>query len=750
MATGYVFRDDLAADKANQQDLAMQGMAPPPAPTLDPNQSQAPAVSAPANPQANAFSGLAKTMQATAPKPPAAPAQDQNPFAQFSAALEAQNPFKNQLQQGVSQTLSNPYGAIDASNAAARDKAALEANAAAEERRSQGITAYGGNATGQATRDLNRFKDQRLLNDQRFELDAAANREAAGEVARGNAINQGLGILGESRQGAQSLADLSQRQTELAASERQAELGRQSQEKMSAAQLASQEKISYANLSLEEKRLVQQADQYTNELDFKKAALANGNDQAAIDRAWNASQNAEERAAREKIANAQIGSTERLQASQQAFQSAESKLQRGLDSMMQNERIQAQFDLANLDNTFQEKLQKTGYLQTKDLQQMKQDFETSLTDKGIAADIAKQLSDQKFQMMKAENDHAFDASQNLLNQQWQTGERIGAQDWTSSLKTLEMKHDDLVQERDIAAKQGLQTQSIDAEIKKTQLQIASQELMASAQLAQNDKEWQQEFLLKKGATLEDIRQSRIKLNDDLATSLINREGLGLQNDVARAALANGKVQSAMELATWGMEMGDGSPEAMAPFVASIGAALSTALKDQGVNLTPEQIEKMIGASGVKADGTGGTGTTGAVGTNESYENFQSHLDDVASTFPSSVNIEKVDSIGKQMATSKPGSWPYQVAVGSKSNLWNAPGADKNFTKVVSPGSSTNQIFSKTQEGNDYLWLQKFMDEGLTESQAIDLASKAIGKDRILAAYKAINGKEFTGSSAVKA
>jgi hypothetical protein len=165
--------------------------------------------------------------------------------------------------------------------------------------------------------------------------------------------------------------------------------------------------------------------------------------------------------------------------------------------------------------------------------------------------------------------------------------------------------------------------------------------------------------------------------------------------------------------------------------------LSTALKEKGVSLTTEQIEKMIGASGTTGTTGTGTGTSGKVGTTESYQNFQSHLDAVSTAFPNNINIENLDSIGKQMATSAPGSWVYKTR--NAGDLYK----DKtNFTTDPNAFGGVYSISAKTQEGNDYLWFKKFMDEGLTEAQAMDLAIPAIGKERMEKAYKAVTGSDF--------
>ncbi len=99
----------------------------------------------------------------------------------------------------------------------------------------------------------------------------------------------------------------------------------------------------------------------------------------------------------------------------------------------------------------------------------------------------------------------------------------------------------------------------------------------------------------------------------------------------------------MDLATWGVEMGNGSAEAMAPFVASIGQALSTALKEQGVNLTEEQIAKMIGTVGT-TDTTGGTGTGATPGTLAATDSASEYFDSISDKVSANADPAIVDSM----------------------------------------------------------------------------------------------------------
>ena len=874
----YVFRQDLADEKQRQHDLATQGL-PPSNPTQQAAPQQQPTGQDP-------FAALAKQVNSQ----PSPPQQSVNPYEAFQKAIEAQNPFREQLQQQVSQGLQNPYQAVDAATKAAQDQAAREANAAAEERRGQAISAYGGYQTGQATRDLNKFQDARLLNEQSAGLAAAANRAQVGDQTRNNAITQGMNLLGQDTQNAQTAASLaesaagrasqekiafaglSQQDRQLAqqASQFNSQLDFQkaalqqgydqaaidrawqasqnaqaqaSQEKIAFAglsiqekqlaqqalqfdnqldfqkaalangndqaaidrawnaaqqdkQTASQEKIAFAGLSLEEQKLAQQASQFTNQLDFQKAALANGNDQAAIDRAWQAAQQEKQTASQEKIAFAglsfqekqlaqqalqanseldfkkqalangndqaaidrawqaaqqdkqiwaqqelaslQIGSAERLQASQQHFQASESDKQITLEKMLSQDRIHAQYGLAQMDQTFQTQMQQTGYVQTKDLQKMQQDFQAQLQQSGIQADTAKQLADQQFQSLMAQREQAFTATQQDLQNKWNTGERISSQDYTTSLKQLDNAQQDLMQQREIAAQLGMQTTQIDAQLRQTQLQIASQELMSAAQLAQTDAQFAKEFNLKYNVTAEQIAQSQLRLQEDLKTSVLQREALGLSNAQMEQTLKNDKVNSALQLASIGMQMGNGSAEAMAPFVAQMGTALESALKAQGINISASAIQSAFGPL-PGTTSTGGTASSPSGLTVGTVQAAKDTLNSLQDSLPAGVNFNGLVSTLDNLKAEnlKPDGQLDGRAV--RNTMAALPGAKANLNTAYQ-----DFAIARTQAGADYYVFALLDDRGLTPKQAFDVTASMIGQDRMKAAYKALTGKDWAG------
>ncbi|HLP29759.1 MAG TPA: hypothetical protein VK150_00265, partial [Geothrix sp.] len=432
------------------------------------------------------------------------------------------------------------------------DKLGREIGAEAERRRQEAVLTYGGN-TGQAARAQDAFGNAALMRQAEFGRDVAAGRAQAAEQARAGAVQQGTALLGQDQQAAAQLATLGIQQQEGAA-----------------------DRTSREALAREGYQVQQQ-------------------------------EGAAERAAREKLATAEIGSRERMQYADQTFQAAQSDLNRSLEQLLSNDRIGAQFKMAEMDQAFQERIQANGFVQDKDLEAMRADLQKSLQERGIQADTAKQIADQKFTAMQAEKDQAFQTQMEGMRQKFVTGERIGSQEWEGSMKTLDMRHEELLSKWEIASREGMQTKELETQIKENAKARASQEMMAAATLAMTDKNFQAEL------------QQRYQFNDqDIKLKTKELEGqlnlMGLQGEQLKGAIADQKVSSAMNIAALGMEIGDGSEEAMKPFAEQFGAAIEEYMKSQGITISSDDIEKSLMTGANKGKTTAPTRTdTGSFG-----------------------------------------------------------------------------------------------------------------------------------------
>jgi hypothetical protein len=564
--SNYYFREDVEAEKDRQAQTGPATLAPPPAPGA-PQPTAAPA--------GNAFADLGKVMATTAAPKPAAAKPDY--FADFRASLEAQDPFRQQLQGAVTDTLKNPTAAFDAQASAERDRQAREASAAKEEQRQAAVLAYGGNQTGQVDRAMGVFNDKNTLREAEFGRDVAAGRASAAETARANALGQGTALLGEGRNAAAQAADIGLRQS-------------------------GQE----AEIAVADKQLAENARQFNTRQEFETWATKEGWKQDAITRAWQSSENAKAQGTSKEIAFAQIGSAERMQQSAQVWEGTQADLNRSLETLLSNDRIKASFTLAEMDAELQERMQATGFLNTKELEVMRGDLEERLQAKGFDQETATLIAQQKFTEMEANRDRLHDEAMTNLKQTWASGERIETQVWDSTMRDLDRRQEDLLTRLQVASQEGMNTERIQAEISENAKARASTEMMAAAQLAMTDKNFQAELEQRYQFSAEDLEIRKQELGAQL-------ELMGLQGDQLKAAIGDQKVASAMNIVALGLEIGDGSPESMAPFVEQFGSALETYMKAQGIDIASSDFVKAMtpqpGTGG--ASGTGGT-TGGAI------------------------------------------------------------------------------------------------------------------------------------------
>lgn len=623
MATnsGFFFRDDMEAEKQRKADgfptatVNPTVTAPPPAQNLAPP------------PQDNAFKNLATTANSIKPA-----TEKPDYFADFRATLDAQDPFKQQAKNAISETFKNPTAAFDAAANAQVDRVGREQAAQQEQQRQQAVMRFGGNQTGQVDKAMRSFGNQAIMQQAELGRDITAGRAQAAEAARGNAINQSVAMLGEERAAAGQLAGLGLQKEGLGLEN----------EKFKAADANAKR-----GLTLEESAQELQRMGMSKEDARFYAGLASGEKMEAA-----------KIASTEKVSFAKIGSDEKMQSSQQAWEGTQNELNRSLEKLLSNDKISAQFKLAEMDERLKLSMQEKGFVQDKELELMREDLQKTLQARGIDADTAKQVADQKFTEMMAGKEQAFQVQMNDIKQKFVTGERIDSQTWEKAMQAGEMKHDEdmaklgsilrldeaknaqafqvsfqnmqndfssLMQDRGFTHEEAMQTatQNFQTELQKlgfthdeamqsteisaraleNQLNRASQEMMATAQLAQSDKQFRQELEQRYQFNQSDLEIRKKELDATL-------KNLGLEGDRLTAALQNDKIKNAMDIAAIGMEIGDGSPESMAPFVEQFGSALSGYMKAQGVDISKSDFVKAMtakpstGAAPIVRDETG--------------------------------------------------------------------------------------------------------------------------------------------------
>lgn len=666
----YLFRDDIEADKQRKADAeAANGVA-----TL-----AASAPVAPAQPVAlNPYGDLAKAAQAIKP----APTNGEKPdyFADFRASLDSQDPFKQKLAQNVNKTLDNPYAGFDAGASAQKDMLGNEIAAEGERRRVEAIRNSGGQQ-GMAEKAAGAFQNTAIMQQAALGRDLAAGRAQAGEAARSNAIGQGLQLTGQ------------------------------------------QDQVTIAG-----KQLAETARQFNTQQEFTEFATKEGWNQDAIARAWQSSENTKAQSTTKEIAYAQIGSSERMQQSTEAHDTAMKDLDRSLEKLLSNDRIRASFDLAALDQTFQDKMSEKGFLHTKELEGMKATLAETLQAKGFDHDTAVQIAEQKFQVLKAENDQVFQEKMTGINQKFVTGERVSTQEWEGSMKSLDQRHADLMQERAQLHEKGMQTDRIDAEIVENSKTRASQELMAAAQLASSDSHFHDELMQKYDISEQEMGIRRTEMEANLGI-------LGLQGEQLKGAIADSKVKSAMDIAALGMEIGNGSAEAMAPFVEQFGAALSGYMKEQGIDISKSDFVKAMTTHA----------TTGTTSQKDAAKTFDSILDSKGG-FSTPEKADEIKQGVKDLTTSYASASPGKVVSLSTGN-----GADfdaaierlkgkglTSFDGIVSRDRvgefSKHYEYEGTQAFADYTAFTKLLNNGLSLTDAQDALSSLVGPNRATAAF----------------
>lgn len=247
-----------------------------------------------------------------------------------------------------------------------------------------------------------------------------------------------------------------------------------------------------------------------------------------------------------------------------------------------------------------------------------------------------------------------------IKQAWATGERVSTQDWDSAMQTMDhvqeekmaklesmlrldeagnaqtfqtafqkmqndftlfrdeqgYSHEDATRMATEAFQQKLMEAGFDQEtamqasrlahdVSEGQKDRASAEMMSAAQLAQADDHFMQEIQQRYQFNDQDMEIRKQELGAQMKL-------MGLQGQQLEAALQNDKVQNAMNIVALGMEMGDGSPESMAPFVEQFGSALETYFKAQGIDIAGSDFVKSLTPKPATTSGSIQRTETGAI------------------------------------------------------------------------------------------------------------------------------------------
>lgn len=486
-------------------------------------------------------------------------------------------------------------------------------------------------------------------------------------------------------------------------------------------------------------------------------------------------------ASSEKIAGMQIGSQERLQASQQAFQSSLADLERAAAAAMQKTGIDATAALQASQQEFQMIMQDKGFVQTKELESLRNTFAENLQKAGFDQQTAMQLADQNFKTLQAKNEQDFSAAQAQVQRDWQAGQNLQSIDLQKTLQATEIAAQ--------AARDKLNaTLQLDLEDKRagyqSALQVADQVFQRTMQATQNDQAKalqasQQAFeteMSKAGFSQQQILQSQqlsaaavqadkalsqqwamftiqqAQQDEQFAQQLgIEKEKLTAQKDQINSQIGIALKQLGMQEEQWNQQKEDA---AYARELEALAMGMQVAGEDEDtLKIFSDRMVKVLGtqlgldparleaAMASVAGGTGDTGSSGAApASNQAIQNAQDAAATMYDKLPATTDMEKVTAAISGMASLKPGT-SIRASAGRK--LLQLPGGAANINPVYAKFGGIEMPYSaKTQEGADYAAFANLIDLGLSEQQAFKVATQAIGDARMKTAYKALTGKDW--------
>jgi hypothetical protein len=689
--------DAAAADRSNRLDIATinavgrvmgsRGLqAQPQSPTFG---AAAPANDAGPTPEQMGLGAAASGQAPRVPaaSTPAAPAPQLDAFQQMQQQLD---PLRAAASNAAMGQLQNPAAAFDAGAKVQQENLDKSQQQLRQQQRDDLIKS---GLNGEQVRPmLNQFDQQSIIDQRTLGRDLAAGRSAATLASTTEAIKNAMGIstansadkqfqaqLGDAAASRASqekiaFAGLTQRENEVAQQASQAkdrlefdkltlssnlteaEKNRVWNAVQQGQEISSREKIAFAGLSVQQAELAQQGLLAKDRLDFDKLTLSSNLSEAEKNRVWNAVQQQQDIDSRVKIAGMQIGSAERLQAADQMHQSAEKERDRVLAGAMQKTGIDATATLEANRQEFELALTDKGFLQTKELETLRNQFAQNLQAQGFDHDTAMQAADQQFRSLTAVNEQRYNAQQAELQRAWQHGENVDAATITQALQANEIRSNetrdklnatlqlDLVDKRSSyekalqAAEQTFQkamqengynqakaTQAAD-QVFQAAMQSAGftqQQAMQAKQLTHDASEseklrlqqWNmfaatqamddEHFAAELGIKKEEIRNQWVQTEAQIGIAL---RGIGIQESQWAELKQKDGFDRQMELAMTGLQLAGDDEAAQAPFVDKLAAQLG-----KGLGLDETILQKAIKESRTPAIDQAALATGAATG-----------------------------------------------------------------------------------------------------------------------------------------
>jgi hypothetical protein len=329
-------------------------------------------------------------------------------------------------------------------------------------------------------------------------------------------------------------------------------------------------------------------------------------------------------ASQENLAKANMSLQERMQSNAQQFEATQANLNRELSKFEQATQISANQAMQLADQTFQTGLQQQGYLNSKDLEQMRAGIEENFLRMGFDQETATQLAGFKHDLIKQQNEQAFMEQMDALDKSWMSGERVEAQAFEKAITTLKqdfaageneldrilnleiaeneiafrtaaqaaseahdlaMSQEGFTQQQALEASrqvfeeqmqaagfsqdQILQAERIQGDLTAQQRDIDSRKAMLAVQMAQENEQFRANLGL-------DERQLSLNEETARAETELALKNFGLAEKELNAVLDSKETQDALGALSMAMEMLPDNDEALQPFTErlfqQIGAA----------------------------------------------------------------------------------------------------------------------------------------------------------------------------------
>lgn len=515
-------------------------------------------------------------------------------------------------------------------------------------------------------------------------------------------------------------------------------------------------------LGLDKAQLGETIRQFNSKLDFDKWATQSGLDQQTADRIWKSSESDKQR----------------------AYDSGERQLDRALESSqfaqtygLQKEQLAEnvrQFDSRQSFDTWAKKLDisqaeadKIWQAQQNDIQRKwqsgerlsGQEHEVLIESLQEKADLAKMERNQVLNLQTLEQQNKYETGLEALRQNYETSRLTQGFSHEEAMAQMQADLQSQLSAQGFSQDQAMQASRIEAEKIEAERDRAFQDKLQTARLLQENDQFFANFGLDQQRVEDQSKQIMAQISESATR-------LGMDQTQFQKAMENQDFAKNLETASILTEQFGDSPEMLEKATDLIweglykgglvskeeydtgklmskassfsgAAAFTNYALSQGVD--QGTIDAVVGELSQDGQWNAGKATGTATGTKGDLQTAKDYLTQIQDSLPGNANLDKIQSAIDGFSYKAGGKLPNLLGSGSgsfRSILGTLPGASQNL--------DLQTYSAKTQAGADYVAFADLTRGGITEKQAFDIASQAIGADRMKAAYKAMTGKDWAG------